>query len=419
MRKLGSDHSVLFFASNEIRRKIQASIRDERDELDTSDVLIWAMQETLLQIKENGAHWASQGLNFDVRRTAWDKYSKDSSLSPLTKVLQEKESRSLLELYGVTEDNTLHERSVGENGISERQKAIQERCNEFGIALSRSTAILEEQERELAHEKEEERQVERISASSPLDHSPDPALSHFARSGVISASFISLLDCLKDTSQGSSILTTSTRFFQSSELRVTKDFSCTIERAGIGCFMDDFLRPVKWILRSNLKPNFLLLISQFEANVFLQEIRSSKFAQLALYSPRISRQGLCLEDLDFFVVPSSCELTPPTSRIIQELNIFAGQLFFRDRQSFEAACRMLGLHLGVIPDNLKGNVDAVGFVMDETARMSLGIGDCAFHANPLLYLRELLGWRRKGQGFSSTHVGRVLSGKNLGHSEFD
>ena len=49
------------------------------------------MLETLEQIKNNGAHWANQGLNFDNRRGAWRRYDKDLQLSALTKVLQEKE----------------------------------------------------------------------------------------------------------------------------------------------------------------------------------------------------------------------------------------------------------------------------------------------------------------------------------------
>ena len=418
MRRLGSDHSVLFIASREIRRKIQP---DENIEIHSRDVLIWTMLETLEQIKNNGPHWASQGLNFDNRCRAWRQYDRDSQLSALTNVLQEKESRSLEELYGTMRDDALDMWPLDGVALSETQRAIQEKCEKFGISLSRNSALLEEQEKELAHEKEAERQVQRVSASSPLDHDISPGLYTFTRWGFTSTSFVSLIECLEYTSHGSSLLTTTKSFFQSVELRATRDFLRTIDLGeSFGGFMDDFLRPVKWILRSRLKPNMLLLISPFEANVLLPEIRESRFVQLTLYSPRVSRQATSdIEDLNFFVVPPSIKITPPASRTIQELNIFAGQLFFRDRPAFKTVCSMLGLHLGEIPDNLEGKVDPDGFVTDEAARKSLGIQKCPFHASAIPFLRKLIGWRRKGQGYSITHMGQIVCGNDLDESEFD
>lgn len=314
------------------------------------------------------------------------------------------------ELYGIRKDDALDMWPLGAVGLSETQRAIQEKCEKFGISLSRNSALLEEQERELAHEKEAERQVQRVSASSPLDHDISPGLYTFTRQGVTSASFISLYECLKDTSYGPSLLTTTKSFFRSVELRATSDFLRTIDPGdSFGGFMDDFLRPVKWILRSRSKPNMLLLISPFEANVLLPEIRESRIVQLTLHSPRVSRQATSdLEDLNFFVVPPLTKITPPASRTIQELNIFAGQLFFRDRPAFKTVCSMLGLHLGEIPDDLEGKADADGFVTDEAARKSLGIQKCPFYASAIPFLRKLIGWRRKGQGTPSLTWGRLF-----------
>ncbi|KAF8526784.1 hypothetical protein JB92DRAFT_2869478 [Gautieria morchelliformis] len=419
LRKLGSEHSVVFFTSSEIWRKIQASTGVAKEELDSSDVLTWALKETCVQIKDNGAHWASQGLNFDIRRTAWEKYSECTfKQSDLATVLREKESRTLKELYGVRENDTLFDLIGGEDGMSERQQAIKEKCQQFGIAMSRSSALLEEQERELAHEKEAERQVERVSGSTPLKHHVDPNLRSFIRSGRTSASFLFLSDCLDGTSQGTAILTTSRSFFHSDNLRATKDFSGTITE-GVAGYMDDFLRAVTWILRSDLDPDMLLLISPFEANKLLPEIRQSKHVHLHCYSPRVSRQVPSFEDLTFFVVPPLPEFTPPASRTIHELNLFSGQLFFHNRSSFKNVCHMLGLHLGELPDELKEGVDAVGYVMNEHARERLGIRACAFHASPIRLLCDLIRWRRKGQEYTLTHVGQVLHGNNLKESEFD
>ena len=419
MRKLGSDHSVVFFASNEIRTKFQECIGVDKDELDSHDVLIWAMNETCTQIKDNGAHWATQGLNFDQRSSAWEKYSMGHlSPSELAKILREKESRTLEELYGFGSNDASFKWSA-EDGPNERQKAIQGQCQELGISLSNNSMLLEEQERELAHEREEERQVERLPGNDPLEHSIDPVLRCFIVSGATSTNFLSLLDGLENTTIGPDIKSKSIIFFQTANLRVTQDFSRTIKVGNLARSMDDFLRPVRWILRSILNSHMLLLISPFEANELLPEIRKSKFVHLHVYSPRISRQVSSFEDLQFLVVPPPRYLTPPASQIIQKLNLFAGQLFFRDRAAFQTVCRMLGLHLGEIPRDLKGKVDAVGFVRDETARECLGIRECVFDASAILSLRELIGWRRKGKGFALTHVGQILHGNDIKESEFE
>ena len=79
---------------------------------------------------------------------------------------------------------------------------------------------------------------------------------------------------------------------------------------------------------------------------------------------------------------------------------------------------MLGLHLGEVPHALRGRIDAGGFVQDKHARQSLGIHNSLFESNTMSILRELIGWRRKGQGFTLTHVGLMLHGNNLGSDEF-
>jgi hypothetical protein len=415
MRKLGSDHSVLFYASREISIKIRACVDANERALDSSDVLIWALRETCTQTISNGALWASQGENFDRRRTAWEKY-KERKLthSEVADILLEPESRTLEELYGVRDEEDL-------NGVvprSARQEEIRARCREFGIQPGRSSALLEEQERELAHEKEEERQVQRAVGATPLSHSLDPALIALVETGLYphSLKHSSLLECLRNTTQHSTLSELSDRFFQSKQLLATQDFACTIALSS-GDSLDDFLRAVQWILTATNSPHKLLLLSPFEANELLPRVRMSENASLHMYSPRTSRNVRSIEDLNFFTV-SRRDFSRPDSRIMHELNLFSGQLFFSDRKSLEEVCHMLGLCLGEIPDALQGKIDVGGFAQDEGVRRILDIRNCLFRANPLAALRELVGWRRKGQGYNLTHVGLMLHGNNLGDNEF-
>jgi hypothetical protein len=413
MRKLGSDHSVLFFASQEIWRKIQKAIGSHANVgLDSSDVLVWTMRETCAQIKDNSALWASQGLNFDRRYIAWEDYNEQGwSTNRLAEVLQEQEARTLEELYGVRDQYACHWAWSAE--LSQRGWAIRKRCQMFGIFSLKESALLEEQERELAHEKEDERQVEKLLDAQPLDHHTDQALVSFIKSGTTSDSFISLRECLKNTSALPPM-----GIFRSTHLRATKDFYNTISLPNRSSGeMNGFLRVVQWILSNHQSAEYIL-ISPFEANELLPRIRKSKSAFLHLYSPRVSRNTRSFEDLQFFAVPrprSSSLLHSPT---IHELNLFAGQLFLLDWESFEGLCGMLGLHLKLIPDEYKRMVDAGGFVKGREARVALGIRDCAISASPVSFLVELIGWRRKGQGFTLTHLGQILRGNNLDDSEF-
>lgn len=416
MRKLGSDHSVLFYASGEISIKIRACVGADERALDSRDVLLWALRETCAQTISNGALWASQGENFDRRRTACEKYEEGNlTQSELAEILLEPESRTMEELYDVRDEEDLS----GVGSRSARQEAIRARCREFGIRPGHSSALLEEQERELAHEKEDERQVERAAGAVPLCHSLDPALITLVNTGLYphSLKHVSVLECLRKTTQYSTFSQLSDIFFQSNQLLATQDFSRTIVLSSGDC-MDDFLRAVQWVLTTTKSPDKLLLLSPFEANELLPRVRVSKYASLHMYSPRTSRNVHSFEDLNFFAVSRRHDFVRPRSRVMHELNLFSGQLFFCDRTSFEEVCHMLGLWLGEIPDALQGKIDVSGFAQDEDVRQSLGIHNCLFRKTPVVPLRELVGWRRKGQGYNLSHVGLMLHGNNLDNDEF-
>ncbi|KAJ7708796.1 hypothetical protein B0H17DRAFT_365601 [Mycena rosella] len=409
MRRLGTDHSVLFFASKEIWIKIQ-TLTGAQD-LDSSHVLLWTIQETCRQISDNGSLWANQGLNFDARFTA---LSDERPYPSLVAALQERESRTLEELYGVKpHENQTHQ-------VSQLQIEIYRKCNEFGLVLSHN-ALSEEQERELAHEKEDERELERIPGAKALDHRDDD-LSDFIDTGVIrwpgSRSFISLEDCLANTSWISSL--PQGTLFRGQDLRATKDFRDTISLPPISSAgrMDSYLRPVQWVL-STSRSKTLVIVSPFEANKWLPAIRRSQFISLHLYSPRISRNW-SFEGLDSFTVPRR-RSQAPSRELIHELNLFAGQLFCADKRSVKEVCGILGLHLQALNDreDLQGMVDRSGFVRDRRARAELGIDACAFTSTPLPFFRELFVSRRKGQGFAITHMGQILRGNDPKDPDFE
>ncbi|KAJ7483148.1 hypothetical protein FB451DRAFT_100343 [Mycena latifolia] len=416
LRRLGEDHSVLFFASGEILEKITAACDLESFEiLDSSHVLLWTMRETCAQIKNHGALWANQGINFDTRRTAYEEHLRGTlSDEEFAAVLREPESRTLQELYGV-KSAVSEDRNVD---LSQRRKEILERCKRLGASNSGHGVLLEEQERELAHETEQEREVERIPKAEACRHRPiDKNILKFIETPSVNGvtSFLPLRTCLINTSQFS-LLPPGT-FFQSHHLYATRDFRDTIILSQPTGSIDNYLRPVQWIL-SNSKSDILLLLSPFEANELLPRMRTSTTAHLHLYAPRVSQTTLSFEELDRFTVPKQRQ-EPFNRDVIHELNLFAGQLFFEDKESMERVCSILGLYLKPTTGLKKGVVDSSGFVKGKQDRGHLGMQDCTFVSNPLPFIRELFGWRRKGQGFGLTHMGKVLNGINLDDSDFE
>ena len=98
-------------------------------------------------------HWTSPN-----GRIYWTPYPYETSQGPgaFTQILKEKQSHTLDNLYGVGHID--HERHQG-NQVGLKHE-IQERYEEFGLNRSNSARVREGQEREVAQEKEEERQIE-------------------------------------------------------------------------------------------------------------------------------------------------------------------------------------------------------------------------------------------------------------------
>ncbi|KAI4522715.1 hypothetical protein K525DRAFT_268624 [Schizophyllum commune Loenen D] len=423
MRKLGQPggHSIVFLANAEIQTRIWSSIKERKSTLDSSDVLVWTLKESIRQTEENGALWAAQGLSFDARESAWEAYNAgEIDAQGLAKALLEPEALTLEELYAPHRPPVF----VETERQNDRQRAIWERCNRFGFKVSDDSRLQEEQERELAHEKEQEREVQHAQPATPLPHATDPALMALVATGRMPTqpAFRTLRECLAFTSVEALIPNVSSTFFQDTRMiAATSDFAETIELSAHSPHdKDAFLRSVQWIVSIDKDPNTLLLISPHEANEILPRVRQSKDVHLHLYAPRVTRETRSFDNLTFFTVPSSDASTfrPPAEQIRHELNLFAGNLFVREMGAYRSLCHFLGLHLGKLPEGREGTVDHDGFVSSAIIRAELSMPSSQIHHSPVSVLRSLISLRRKGQGFLLTHLGRMLYGNILAAEDF-
>ena len=121
------------------------------------------------------------------------------------------------------------------------------------------------QERELSHEKEEERQVERAKSAEPLNHRLDPAPPNPCREWPISDVVRVRIPLQMSTPDVKSCRASWHKWSCCRMGYALPRTSLTIQLS-LGDHNDDFLPPVQWILTTTKCPQVLLLISPFEAN---------------------------------------------------------------------------------------------------------------------------------------------------------
>ena len=144
-----------------------------------------------------------------------------------------------------------------------------------------------------------------------------------------------------------------------------------------------------------------------EANALLPIIRKSKEVRLHLYSPRVTSSMRSFSDLTFHSIPDSpAEPWLAPAHIRTELNLFAGQLYFDNREDYERVCVLLALSMAH-PGAEYSELD--GFVPPAYRTGS----SSPFTESKIYVLKTLIGLRRKGMGYRRTHLGQVLNGNPL------
>jgi len=87
----------------------------------------------------------------------------------------------------------------------------------------------------------------------------------------------------------------------------------------------------------------MVIISPFEANNLMPQIETSTAVHLHLYAPRSNLAFQPLDHLKLYTVPAlPADWTVPVELVLQ-INLFAGQLYFRSYNEYKAACEFLGL----------------------------------------------------------------------------
>ncbi|KAF3308477.1 hypothetical protein TWF173_001178 [Orbilia oligospora] len=327
------------------------------------------------------------------------------------------ETRPLVDMYGI---GSRVEQFSSVVIPSDNSKAIFQRLDQFGISPSQSVSVQEEQEREIEQEQEKEMNIERPKPAMPRNHFLHPDIVSLATFGIFNKTSDAFSLAYNQYEE------TSARYLLEREawtpnLYATVDFMKTVE-LGHSSSMDDYLRPVKWILLTRDRSNHILL-SPYEANQLVPVIRRTKACSLHCYAPRVAKSMPTLEFLDSCSIPSLPKpplYSRPSLAIRIALNTFSGQLFFENEQYYVEFCRHLSIYYGETSSNLERNID--GWVSQKTYKALNPEREYSsiskFSKSPLPFLREIVKMRRKGQGFSLTHLGSVLNVQVLGTNDF-
>ena len=426
MRRLGHGHTLVFIAPQDVVEHIGQTRDNSLGDVTSVEVVIWTIQETWRQLQADAPAWMLQGESYIRRLESWEQLRAPMS-SPSGKDLAvlfcESEARSLEDLYGVRikgQQNSEYAVKTSK-GLRIKQR-IKRHCQGFEAFSLHDAGVHEEMEIELVHEKEIEREVQRLASAEPAKHVLHPDVLAFVKSGALPAS-TSRAFRQADTALAATTLRIPKGFTPVfSKLLMTNDFYRTIEIPSFKTSgaMDQFIRPVEWIVTTRDREGAasLVFISPYEANALLHLFRQSKRISLHIFSARSSLSLESMEDLQRFSVP---DVQQPLLRNLSIcLNLFSGALYIRDKWTYEEICGLLRLRLEDLPAHLANPtiINSTGFVKTAVARRELGMPDVGFEDTALPLFRKLITMRRYGKGFGPTHMGKLLYGEKLEDSDF-
>lgn len=429
MRKLGVGQSVVFCVPEEIETKVRAmTANDSGQSMSVQDVLEWAIQGTWADLHRSMPLWLAQGKTFATTKALWDLFRSENGKSLIEggrgKDFLEDESLSLEARYHPRDNPsrcTLEstDRPVDKSILDQ----ILQRCDLYGGVEVDSTRLHEEQERELAPEVEQERQLERPAPAKPAKHFVHPAVWNFVSTGKInegtrSSAFIRAFEMFKRTSASTYL---DLDHFPGS-LLVTRDFERTVtatEMAGV-C-IDNYIRGVQWVLSNGRKrgtPTTFVIVSPYEANKLIPNIETSRFVTLHLFSPRTNQAFRPLDDLSLYTIPSGSSLTVPMQLRV-ELMLFSGQLYFESYEQYVEVCNFLCLAHTTTFDKQRVVVQPDGFI-DPASQPSNRDVATILEQSPIPFLKCLLArGLRPGRGIERTDLGRILQGALLSKGSFE
>lgn len=399
--------------------------------LTSVDVLKWTMIQTCQSLDALRPLWAYNGLHHHGHLQAWDSLVTQRQPSQQLAIqFQEPEARTLRQLYAPwanerSAQHLIQGCDTNDPQIHELAMILHSDTNDPTQHFRLHEEQEREREREVACEVERERQLSRPPRYRPCIHAVHEAVRHFAEFGSFGRDYLPHTIWTAFSSlRGSRMSMTSvgkTKYPKDlcPSLLVTEDYMRSVRIDKNDGMTDDFVKPVNWVL-SSTEGDYVLILSQYEANRLLPEIRKSRRAKLSIYAPRHTKVMPSFGQLDYFGVGAGAvaDSTGPSSATCRALELFAGSLYC---SSFEEY-RNLRLFLGLITDTTQEihgeGISNDGFVSEPTRRLSEWPLFCPFIDNPLPFLKALLHMRTRGQEHQKSHLSSIIEARLLTEDQF-
>ncbi|KAK4234701.1 hypothetical protein C8A03DRAFT_18447 [Achaetomium macrosporum] len=415
LRQLGTSQSVTFFIPPEVQQVI-ADLRRKpiSHPIDSHDVIFWLLDNTCDGIEQLQPLYYSQGIDFCRRTQAAIEFpgflTDPDHRAKYVASIRQNELQTLQEMYEPKAKGAKHadfkspHPSVAAflEELNVRRKGFQD----TGRAVHGSALQEVEQEREVAFEVEAIRQVKKPTRYDPLTY---PGLHRdieiFARNGRLapdSHSISHIFRFLSTTALGRKHRVSWRGKHAHSKLYVSAEFGRTV-KLYTHLAPDNFLRPVSWVLWSELNETAIVLIPE-EAEQVIKMIHSKGT------HPKI-----------YLITYAS-----PT-----ELGLLAGRLYF-EWHEYDALSKFLGIteesSSGSDEDNDEVSVDDDEYCDenetdgdddsavengDNKNTITTAKSSSSFSPRPLTFLQEWLAIRRHGQDFAHTPMGFLAQGKPL------
>jgi hypothetical protein len=426
MRRLGNGHTIVFCIPPEIQAKIKGT-GHVSEKITVSDVLIWSIGETHKDMQRSMPLWAIQGQRFIHQRGLWQEVMKDGRTvldSSHAERFLEPESQTLEQRYRPKTTQGIPPALLNAEVEDAPSRCILDRCREFGQLQFSSSALHEEQERELSPEIEQERQIQKPPSATPAVHHLHPDVKRFALDKSIKKDFEAYTTAFKSLSHLSIANTVDlSGIAADARLMVSNDFATTVRKDCVASVYDAFQRHVSWILTrcttDGRDVDSVMIISPFEANLLYPWMKGSPNT-LHVYKSRSNLGYAALDDLQLHTV-SARESSPVIPNALSaQLSLFSGQLYISSHEHYIEICQFLGvstLRLTTEMEQEGWQLDADGFILRD-GKGQPG-GKPGMRGSPVSFFKAFLSKiRRNGDGIHKTHMGSLLEGKLFSSGEW-
>ncbi|KAL3460831.1 hypothetical protein BJX64DRAFT_289961 [Aspergillus heterothallicus] len=386
LRQLGTTQSVRFLAPPEVHQSILDVCNKTLNEtVDSSDVITWLLDQTCATNRELQPLYFAQGKDFCQRTQAATSYKKflqnlEHRKSYLN-ALQQPEQHSLEQLYepnypSIVPSSSTDKTSGPWDRVAALVQTLEQRRQESQANVSALGSALEEveQEREVAYEIEEEREIERPRKPKALKFPGlhDSILS-FAKGGTL------VLDNIVPASE----------MLESTQLGLKYAIN------GATLKDDNYTRPVTWFL-FNTATEIALVIIPEEAEALIPALRDyhSPDTHLIMYSAPCTRSMVHFSSLDYYALPSLPSGWKPPTWLPFELGILGGRLYFEFSEYEDILARLYSIS----GDPTEDDESSERWVVAKSR---------------LIFLQEWLAIRRQGQDISDTPMGHVCQDLQL------